>query len=326
MAASAALISSAALSVADETGADSGVTIKINGETVNTGQIEKMANEAAKFAQGKSPEELQEFLEMAMKSGAGEIVDSDMSIKLNGMEIDVSQIEGIVSGVLNNLSSTSLEDMKSMIEQIIGSGQIEEILKSLTVDSKAFIVGPDGKTHELEVNLDKLPIQGGILEMFSMPLAAKSEPYYVGVEVENVPDMLRAHIGGLEDGGVLVNSVFDGSPAKSAGIQSNDIILKISGEKVNDREALVRIVQKAGQEKTEMSVELIRKGESMTLSVPVAKREMPPVVSSMFLPKMELGESLIDASDVEGLRKEVQANRELMNQILEQLKQLNGAK
>jgi len=324
-----ALMSSVCVSPADDAVQDPIVTLKVNGNEVGIEQIENIVGGVIKSLPESSPEEILKMIEMMAKTGGDAMSSADVSIKINDEAVDVAQIETLVGFVLRNLPSQSLEDTALMIDQIAGSMNMEEILKSLTVDSKAFVVGPDGQTQEVEIKLNggmmaQLPMMMGF-STGDVSLGDLSEalPHYIGVAVEEVPDLLRAHVAELkEQGGLLVKSVFDRSPAKAVGVQESDIILKISGEEVNGRDSLVKAVQKAGEENVTLEMEIIRNGKKMMLSIEPAKREMPSVVSKAFVPNT--GTLAVDG-ELETLRKEVRENRVILDNILKELQELKGA-
>jgi regulator of sigma E protease len=72
--------------------------------------------------------------------------------------------------------------------------------------------------------------------------------------------------------GVLVAGVADDSPAETAGLQTNDVILSIDGQRTEEAEEVIRITkERAGQTVT---LELLRQGE--TLPVDLVPRANPP--------------------------------------------------
>ncbi|MDX9721420.1 MAG: PDZ domain-containing protein [Myxococcota bacterium] len=73
-----------------------------------------------------------------------------------------------------------------------------------------------------------------ILAIAALPsLAQAGDPIaYLGVQAQDVPAPLAAHLGLQEGDGVFVVGVQEGSPAQAAGIMVNDIILAIDGEAI----------------------------------------------------------------------------------------------
>jgi serine protease Do len=83
------------------------------------------------------------------------------------------------------------------------------------------------------------------------------------------PALLRTY--GAPDGGVLVGSVTDGGPAQKAGIQDEDVIVSIAGQKIQDGDALIRVVASTQVGET-APVEVMRDGKKLTVQVTIADR------------------------------------------------------
>ena len=89
-------------------------------------------------------------------------------------------------------------------------------------------------------------------------------------------------------GKIVVYSVLDGTPAKTAGIKANDIINKVDGKNVSgmniaDVAALVR-----GKENTQVTLELIRNKQKITKIVTRKSIKIESVKSSI---KNDIGRS-----------------------------------
>ena len=93
----------------------------------------------------------------------------------------------------------------------------------------------------------------------------------VGITIEQQAD----------DSGFLIVMVTDGSPAKEAGIEVNDLLIGVEDQDVRGMTtgevgALVK-----GQEGTKVSLTVLRKGENMTLSVERRRIEQPVAEGEM---------------------------------------------
>ena len=108
--------------------------------------------------------------------------------------------------------------------------------------------------------------QGGKLETLVInreKAIEQARDYKIGVYIEEIPDMLAAHLA-LKDG-VYIKQVIPDSPAESAGIMPNDIVISIDGTDIDSREALSDVVdQSAGKA---LELKLIRAGKPVELSV-----------------------------------------------------------
>ena len=73
------------------------------------------------------------------------------------------------------------------------------------------------------------------------------------------------------DDGLLVGDVLDDSPADKAGVKAGDIILKIDGEQIPDKDSFkVILKEKAAGERVTLS--LLREGEEKSIEVKLGKR------------------------------------------------------
>lgn len=101
-------------------------------------------------------------------------------------------------------------------------------------------------------------------------VAESAGKYWIGLRCSNVDGALRAQLGLAEGKGLIVDEVFPDSPAKTAGLQQYDVLVKIGGRELAAVADLVETVQKA--EKKELEVSLIRAGKPQTLKVTPAER------------------------------------------------------
>lgn len=94
---------------------------------------------------------------------------------------------------------------------------------------------------------------------------------WLGVQIKPVSDEV-ASVLGLEAGqGTMIEKVMDGTPAQKAGLQSGDIVLSFDGTKIGEARDLTRGVAGTAPD-TVTKVEVLRKGERLTLDVTLANR------------------------------------------------------
>lgn len=105
---------------------------------------------------------------------------------------------------------------------------------------------------------------------------------YLGAALTDLTPELRGHFGAPEDAGVLVARVEEESPAAEAGLAVGDVVTAIDGEPVGTSFDLRRRVRafEAGQRTT---LEVVRGGRVLALTVTVAERELPEVDVRRFL-------------------------------------------
>jgi membrane-associated protease RseP (regulator of RpoE activity) len=94
--------------------------------------------------------------------------------------------------------------------------------------------------------------------------------FWIGLRCSNVDGALRAQLGLAEGKGLIVDEVFPDSPARTAGLQQYDVLVKIGGRELAAVTDLVESVQKA--EEKEIEVSLIRAGKPQTVKVTPAER------------------------------------------------------
>lgn len=93
---------------------------------------------------------------------------------------------------------------------------------------------------------------------------------YLGVTIQEVDKKLNEKKDLKVESGAYVADVAEDSPAEDAGIREGDVIVGFNGKRIDDPEDLTVAVRKV-KPKTEVKVELVRKGEKMTLTAVVGK-------------------------------------------------------
>ncbi|MBD3257558.1 PDZ domain-containing protein, partial [candidate division GN15 bacterium] len=101
---------------------------------------------------------------------------------------------------------------------------------------------------------------------------------WLGVYTQSVDKNMAEAFELSVDYGAIVNSIVDDSPADRAGLEEDDIIIAINGERVADDEALIKMVRNArpgddvvftvmrGDREREIDVELGRRGDHRSKS------------------------------------------------------------
>lgn len=94
---------------------------------------------------------------------------------------------------------------------------------------------------------------------------------YLGVELVNLNEPLRAHFGVPAGSGVLVSNVVDDSPAARAGVQVGDILTRFDGEDVASSRRLTAMVRRS-EAGDPADLEIWRDGKVETLSTTLDER------------------------------------------------------
>jgi serine protease Do len=95
---------------------------------------------------------------------------------------------------------------------------------------------------------------------------------YLGIQMEDVTAENMAKYKLASETGVIVRSVEKGSPAETAGILENDVILEYAGIPVFSASGLVRLVQETPVSRT-VNLGLIRDGKKISLAVKIGERQ-----------------------------------------------------
>ncbi len=95
---------------------------------------------------------------------------------------------------------------------------------------------------------------------------------WLGVKIQSVGEDMVESLGLDEPRGALVADVTPTGPAEKSGIKAGDVIVNFNGKPVNEMRDLPRIVAETPVG-TEVTVEVIRKGESRNISVVLGRLE-----------------------------------------------------
>lgn len=165
---------------------------------------------------------------------------------------------------LNNARSVSVQQSTQSVNN---NGQ-----QQTKVVAKAIVVDANGQRHEIDMSngggegLD-LP---GMPKMFSAKRNVNK--YMIGVHCGKVAPALQAQLGLAEDSGLLVNAVGEGTPAAAAGLQKYDVLLFADDQELLEQADLTRMVQKAGESNSELSLTVMRGGKEIGVDVSPVER------------------------------------------------------
>lgn len=118
-----------------------------------------------------------------------------------------------------------------------------------------------GEEIELDVEIGKLPEQGGEKKAAPSDSSGDSSSAPLGMLVEPIPAELADSLG--VDGGVVVSDIARG-PAFEAGIRPRDVITEINREKVTSVEEFREVIEALPKDRA-VSVRVIRQGRAVYL-------------------------------------------------------------
>jgi len=98
---------------------------------------------------------------------------------------------------------------------------------------------------------------------------------WLGVSIQALTPDMRKHFGLKEDRGVVINQIFENSPAEKAGLKEEDIILQYNGKDITDPTQLRNLVANTPPGK-EVELKVFRDGKTFTVKVTI--EELPQEV------------------------------------------------
>ncbi len=97
----------------------------------------------------------------------------------------------------------------------------------------------------------------------------------IGVSTQPLTKQLADYFG-AKDGGLLITSVNENSPAARAGLKAGDVITAVDGEKVDSSGDIVRAINK--KEEGEISLTVLRDHNSRTVNLTPEKNKEPTIM------------------------------------------------
>ncbi len=230
---------------------------------------------------------------------------------------------GIERGdVVVRVSTKSVDDVSELSSAIAKRKPGEEVTISLVRDGRKLqrkvVLGKREikKSKDVEIRMpEPMPVPDvPALRQFKLEFSRG----YLGVNVLNLTPELGSYFG--TDTGVLVTEVNEGSAAEDAGIKPGDVIKKVEGEPVEDREDLVSILQEK-EEGDEITLSILRKGKEMSLTATLEEGPFWGFMQGMGEKGTKFNQRYI-VPRVERFRSDVELERRLetLSKELERLK------
>jgi serine protease Do len=118
---------------------------------------------------------------------------------------------------------------------------------------------------------------------------------YLGIQLHELDPDLARMIGLGEPRGALVVDVVEGEPAEKAGLRPWDVVTAVSGEAIEDGDALVRTIS-ALRPGTEIKLGVVRDGRPVTVTARLEERgsddEAPPAGTKPSTSSSKKGDAL----------------------------------
>jgi serine protease Do len=122
------------------------------------------------------------------------------------------------------------------------------------------------QTEEMRRQLQSMPRAGGFAVIGGTGRR-------IGVTTTQLTDQLADYFGVSRDGGVLVTSVTENSPAAKAGIKAGDVITEVDGEKIENAVELSRAISR--KQDGDVTLTVTRERSRRTFKVTPEKSQTP---------------------------------------------------
>jgi len=132
---------------------------------------------------------------------------------------------------------------------------------------------------------------------------------YLGVGIAKLSEATKIALD--IDYGILVDKVYEQSPAEKADIKMGDIIMEIDGKKIYDYKDLKQTVASRPNEKIKMHIYRSRK--KMTKNVELGEKETKKI-------KIDMPDIEVDIPDIGELKKMIVIDKEKLSEELKTLK------
>ncbi|MCI5075706.1 Do family serine endopeptidase [Oricola sp.] len=187
----------------------------------------------------------------------------------------------------------------SAIGRDINSGPYDDFIQTDAAINRGNSGGPlfNMKGEVIGINTAIISPSGGSIGIgFSIPAElaqhvidqlvefGETRRGWLGVRIQSVTDDIAESLGMDNAKGALVAGIIKGGPVDDGTIEPGDVILRFDGRDVDNARALPRIVADSPVGKA-VEVELIRKGERMTVDVTLGRLEDTDV--AMATPEQE---------------------------------------
>jgi serine protease Do len=185
------------------------------------------------------------------------------------------------------LGETVTAGIVSALNRNIDSGQYDSFIQTDASINKGNSGGPlfNMAGEVIGINTAILSPSGGSIGIgfatpssMVQPVIAQLEQFHetrrgwLGVRIQNVDDQIADSLGLGQARGALVAGVDEKGPAKPAGIESGDVIVKFNGRDIKESRDLPKIVASTPVG-TQVDVVVIRKGQEITKHVTLGRLE-----------------------------------------------------
>lgn len=204
---------------------------------------------------------------------------------------------GIVSALHRNITGGGAYDRYIQTDASINQGNSGGPLFDLNgnvIGINTAIFSPSGGNVGVGF---AIPAELAVPVIEQLRTTGKVRRGYLGVQIQQVTPDIATSLGIPKDRGEIVANVESPGPAKAAGIQQGDVIVRVAGQDVTPDETLSYIIANT-EIGSKIPVELIRNGKRMTVNVTIGER--PSEAALLGLPEREEADIGSDDDDQPG--------------------------
>jgi C-terminal processing protease CtpA/Prc len=219
----------------------------------------------------------------------------DIILKMDGTTIETP------ADVVNVLSQTEDEETISVtIQRGERKLTVTVVPESFSREEMVWIPEPESFSLRMKkfLPLFKEQIQ---------TLRTVSKGGYLGVHVDELTDQLKEYFG--VQNGVLIKEVIEDSPAEKAGLKAGDIIMEISGKKIEDYQDLIRVINYYDPG-DKLKIKIMRKGKKKTIEVKLGKKPFAGWFGKNYFQSLEKLEKLFNHDFLKELEAEIEMCRD----------------
>ncbi len=213
-----------------------------------------------------------------------------VTVKVDGGKI-------VIVGEDGQKQEIDVSNAKSIVVSRTAKSKIVDGQEEQKIVGKAIVVDEEGNTHEIELGdadielgegqrefqfrvmpqmegllkgrLGKLG-EGQVLQWGGEPALPS---YFIGVQCTNLNEEQRALLDLEDEAGLIVVETTEDSPAQAAGLKADDVLLFAGETALTSPEVLIKAVQEAGKQDSEVKLTIIREGKEQQVKVKPAKRK-----------------------------------------------------
>lgn len=192
--------------------------------------------------------------------------------------------------IRNNLMMFSFKELlivtviSSLIISIVVGFVIYTIMSNNTLYKLETSYNKIKKEYIEDINKDEL--EDAAIEGMMNYLNEKYSLYLNEEETSSLDNKLDGNYEGigiaikLQEDGVVINDVYDNTPASEAGLKKNDIIIKIDSTEI--KSMTLEEVTKLIKDKTEVKIVVLRNNKEKSFDIKVTKIDNPVVTKKIF--------------------------------------------